>query len=185
MVASGNSASSKSGALQVKRVVLYYRLVSRTSGVCYTRIVLSMAGKRGVVPKSAFVKGDPRINRNGRPKSFDQLRRLTQKLMLQEITDADGVITTVVEQKLKQWIASLEPRLQIHVMDIAYGKVPETQIVKGEVANVAMTLKEWEDRKLGNTKSIEEMEEDFADEEPGDEEAAYGRGDYAADEEDD
>ena len=31
-------------------------------------------------PGGKFVKGDPRINRNGRPKSFDALRALAQEI---------------------------------------------------------------------------------------------------------
>ena len=34
----------------------------------------------GKVPGGPFRKGDPRINRKGRPKSFDQLRSLAQEI---------------------------------------------------------------------------------------------------------
>ena len=39
-------------------------------------------GNSGTVPKQLkpFVKGDPRINRKGRPKSFDALRSLAQEI---------------------------------------------------------------------------------------------------------
>lgn len=36
--------------------------------------------KPGGITGKGFVKGDPRINRNGRPRSFDYIRQLAQEI---------------------------------------------------------------------------------------------------------
>lgn len=69
-----------------------------------------------------FKKGDPRINRKGRPKSFDALRKLAQ-LIGNEDTD-DG--KTVVEKILRTWSKSPNPQFQKTFIEIAYGKVPDS-----------------------------------------------------------
>ena len=69
-----------------------------------------MADNSGTVPKQLkpFVKGDPRINRKGRPKSFDQLRSLAQQIA-HEVAKAggepviiDGHSVTVAEAIMRQ-----------------------------------------------------------------------------------
>jgi len=60
-----------------------------------------------------FVKGDPRINRNGRPKSFDQLRELAQAIGHEKITDKDGEVMTRVEAILRSWTTSKQSVLQL------------------------------------------------------------------------
>lgn len=66
---------------------------------------------RGLKP---FVKGDPRINRGGRPKSFDAFRELAQK-----IVNEDGQ----AEKILRQWAKN--PHKQRDLVEYAFGKVPE------------------------------------------------------------
>ena len=90
------------------------------------------SGKRG----KPFTKGDPRINRNGRPKSFDALRALAQEIAHEKARNSDGnVITvdghavTVAEAIMRKWASSSNPQLQKAFVEIAFGKVPDTVVV--------------------------------------------------------
>lgn len=83
-------------------------------------------------PKSGgkpFVKNDPRINRKGRPKSFDQLRALAQKLSHEIINpDADKKKQTTATDAILRKIAIDDPKL---FLEIAYGKVPNPIEISG------------------------------------------------------
>ena len=85
--------------------------------------------------QTSFKPGDPRINRKGRPKSFDALRALAQQIAHEaalkngEPLVIDGHIVTVTEAILRTWAQSKDPRLQQAFIEVAYGKVPtQTQI---------------------------------------------------------
>jgi hypothetical protein len=98
-----------------------------------------MAGSN-TVPKqlTPFVKGDPRINRNGRPKSFDALRTLAQQIAHEtaKAGGADVVIdghkVTVTEAVLRQWFQSKDFQKQRAAMEIAFGKVPTPVDLRGK-----------------------------------------------------
>jgi hypothetical protein len=72
-----------------------------------------------------FVAGDPRINRRGRPKGFDEFRRLAQAIAHEKVTDKDGNPMTAVERVLRGWRDSKEPALQKAFIEYAFGKVPD------------------------------------------------------------
>lgn len=97
-----------------------------------------------------FVKGDPRINRSGRPKSFDQLRSLAQEIAHEVAISKEkpvvinGKTVTVTEVIMRQWAQSKNPRLQQKFIEVAYGKTPEQVLLTGSVANVEMTVSEWQ-----------------------------------------
>ena len=86
-----------------------------------------------------FVKGDPRINRKGRPKSFDQLRALAQQISHEILTGGDGSRKTVVEALLRK-IATEDPKL---FLEIAFGKVPQAVDVTSGGQPLKVIL-EWE-----------------------------------------
>ena len=99
------------------------------------------APNRGGKP---FVKGDPRINRKGRPKSFDALRQLAQQIAHEEAkakdkdTGAfvpvviDGHVATTTELILRKWASSNDPRLQMAFIEVAFGKVPNPVELTGK-----------------------------------------------------
>ena len=75
-----------------------------------------------------FKKNDPRINRAGRPKSFDALRKLAQQLVNETAKDKegkpiirDGHTVTQVEALLLKMMHDDPQRF----VEIAFGKVPQ------------------------------------------------------------
>jgi hypothetical protein len=72
-----------------------------------------------------FVKNDPRINRLGRPKHFDQFRKLAQRIAAEKVIDAAGNSLTRIEQILRSWSRSKQPALQLAFVAYGYGKPPE------------------------------------------------------------
>lgn len=73
------------------------------------------------VPGTPFTKGDPRINRKGRPKSFDALRELAQKISHEALDTKEGK-RTVAEIILRQM--ATDPKQRIQFLEYAFGKVP-------------------------------------------------------------
>jgi len=76
-----------------------------------------------------FTKGDPNINRTGRPLYFDKIRVMAQLLANEEVKDQNGqplmyngVPLTNAEYVLRSMIA--DPRYRRDFLEIAYGKVP-------------------------------------------------------------
>jgi hypothetical protein len=80
---------------------------------------------RSGITGKGFVKGDPRINRSGRPKSFEELRRAAQRIAGENVIDAGGNSLTRIDSILRQWSRSKQPALQLAFVAYAYGKPPE------------------------------------------------------------
>jgi hypothetical protein len=83
-----------------------------------------------------FVKNDPRINRNGRPKSFDAWRSLTVEILREPAKDKDGNpividghIATNAEMIARSWMKN--SKHQQSLIEAAYGKVPDKLELSG------------------------------------------------------
>ena len=93
--------------------------------------------QQGGITGKGFVKGDPRINRKGRPKSFDKLRELAVSLANEAATATkdgvtvpimiDGHAATQIEMLLRTMMRENPARF----VEIAFGKVPDEVSVSG------------------------------------------------------
>ena len=106
------------------------------------------AGNTKAKPRGKpFAKNDPRINRNGRPVDFAQLRKLAQEIAHEVARDKSGheVIVsgkraTVAEMILRQM--ATDPKRQQQFIEVAFGKVPQRQEhtgADGDVIRVKLT----------------------------------------------
>jgi hypothetical protein len=80
--------------------------------------------KKRVIGKP-FAKNDSRINRDGRPHGFDEMRKLAQRIACEKVVDSEGNTVMCVEAVLRSWAKSSEPQLQRAFIEYAFGKVPE------------------------------------------------------------
>jgi hypothetical protein len=75
-----------------------------------------------------FVKGDPRINRKGRPKDFDAVRKLAQQLANEEAKGAGGqlvVIDNEIQTNVTMVLRQLMKDNPVAFLQYAYGKPKE------------------------------------------------------------
>lgn len=89
-----------------------------------------MANEQNLKP---FKKGDYRINRRGRPRSFDKLRELAQQIAIEPAIDSktnqpiviNDKIITQIEAMFRQMIR--DPKRSALFLEYAYGK-PKSEI---------------------------------------------------------
>src|SRR5262249_31879896 len=81
--------------------------------------VEKQSGRSNLKP---FVKGDPRINRTDRGKTFDELRRTADMIANELVPGADGKMITRGELLLRSWIKSKNPILQRSFIEYWVGK---------------------------------------------------------------
>lgn len=95
-----------------------------------------------------FGKGDPRINRKGRPKTFDALRTLAQQVAHEaalvggEPLVINGHTVSVAEAILRQWAQSRNWQLQRQFIEVAFGKVPDDVHINDKEALVVRVVNE-------------------------------------------
>ena len=77
-----------------------------------------------------FVKGDKKINRLGRPKNFDQVRKLAQKIAAESLEGAEAI--SRIEALLRVMTTSRNPADRKTFLEYAYGKPKEEVVVGGE-----------------------------------------------------
>ena len=99
-----------------------------------------------------FVKGDPRINRKGRPRSFDALRELAQEIAHETAKSGgaevviEGHKVTVSEAILRGWAMSKNPQLQRAFIEVAFGKVPDITQLIGDKNNAIIIHVKYDDK---------------------------------------
>ena len=89
-----------------------------------------------------FKKGDKRINRSGRPKNFDKLRKLAIKIAAEEAANTG---MTRVELMLTAMASSKHPSDRKLFLEYAYGKVRDELDVTSGGQKITIRLLKEED----------------------------------------
>lgn len=77
-------------------------------------------------PGKPFVKGDPRINRKGRPPAnSEELNALIDDIFAESLAGARGKQTTRIRDALERLLSHKNPIGTIHLLDRRFGKVSD------------------------------------------------------------
>lgn len=94
-----------------------------------------MANK-GIENLKPFKKGDERINRGGRPRSFDAARAIARRIAEEMVTvsgaGGKSVEMSRAEVIFRQWAQSKNPISQQNFIYAAFGKVPDEIVINPE-----------------------------------------------------
>lgn len=100
-----------------------------------------MANEQNLKP---FEKGDPRINRNGRPRSFTKLRKLAQQLAHEEAIGKGGKPVVIDGQKQTQITMLLRDLMRsnpVKFLEYAFGKPVDEVEYRGTVETIVKVIK--------------------------------------------
>ncbi len=87
-----------------------------------------------------FTKNDARINRSGKPRGFEELRRLAQRIGQELCKDSDGNTLTVAEAVLRKLVQSDDARSLQIFLEYGYGKPPDRLETTGLENNKTLVL---------------------------------------------
>jgi len=78
-----------------------------------------------------FQKGDPRINRRGRPRKSDLIAQLAKSLLEEPIEiGRENQTITRLESILREWLDSGNFQKKLAVIQYAYGRIPDESDVE-------------------------------------------------------
>ena len=109
------------GSITAVAVLLPKRLTCGRGGDILAQVEVQHTAKNCVVGKPFQNGGDPRRNTRGRPRTFDALRELCQKICNERIT-LDCESLTRLEVILRDWSTSKDVQKQIALVQYGYGK---------------------------------------------------------------
>lgn len=84
-----------------------------------------------------FVPGDPRINRKGRPKTADAVRKLAQGIAYEEV-EKNGEIFSKIELIFRDWVSSKMFEKQLAFVQYAFGKAPDEAAFEGRDVTIVV-----------------------------------------------
>jgi len=97
-----------------------------------------------------FSRGDPRINRKGRPRTSDQLKDLGLALLHEPAKDKDGKplvidghVATNLEMVLRRMMQ--DKRQAADLLDRVFGKVPNAVDLRGKDGEAFTIHLKWDD----------------------------------------
>ena len=112
-------------------------------------VVIQRKYNTGGCTGKGFVKGDKRINRGGRPKSFDALRKLAQKIAGERAEESD---VTRVTDMLIEMSKSKNPSDRALFLAYAFGK-PKEQVDVNNSGEVKVVIEYIDDQDTETTPS--------------------------------
>ncbi len=94
--------------------------------------------KKTVPPQLVpFVPGDPRINRKGRPRTVDAVRKMAQAIAREECIDQEEAYSTI-ELILRDWSKSKIFEKQLAFVQYAFGKAPDEMLSEGRDVTIVV-----------------------------------------------
>ena len=86
-----------------------------------------------------FTQDDPRINRNGRPRDYEELRKMVREVGFEQVgVKEDGTPMTLIESIVRDWMHSKSFNKQLAALQYGYGKVPEKLEVERNASKIVI-----------------------------------------------